>query len=205
VNAGKLVGVAAGAIGGVFGFIGIGRHRSSQHKSNSTHTAAAHHEEHHDDKHAALTLQTVALDDERRTVQRMWAAPSITSRSSSSSSSSSSSAGLVATADSYGRVLLLDTHSCTVLRMWKGLRDAHCGWLQAVERWEGGRVVEVLCDSSSSSSAEAIAAAAAATATSREGLQSGSGLRIGLYLVILAPQRGFVEVSYFKHCFIMSA
>jgi Rab3 GTPase-activating protein regulatory subunit N-terminus len=105
----------------------------------------------------------------------------------------------VATADSYGRVLLLCTHSCTVLRMWKGLRDAHCGWLQAVERWEGGRVVEVMCDSSSSSSSAEAITAAAATAASREGLQGGSGLRIGLYLVILAPQRGFVEVRNFRH------
>eukprot|EP00953_Heterococcus_sp_UTEX-ZZ885_P000284 624-Heterococcus_DN1.PRE.1 len=78
--------------------------------------------------------------------------------------------------------------------MWKGLRDAHCGWLQAVERWEGGRVVEVICDSSSSSSSAEVITAAAATAASREGLQGGSGLRIGLYLVILAPQRGFVEI-----------
>lgn len=36
---------------------------------------------------------------------------------------------LAAAADSLGRVLLMDTHKAMVLRIWKGYRDAQCGWI----------------------------------------------------------------------------
>lgn len=38
---------------------------------------------------------------------------------------------LAALTDSYGRVILLDLESCTIVRMWKGMRDAQCGWIES--------------------------------------------------------------------------
>ncbi|GAX73976.1 hypothetical protein CEUSTIGMA_g1426.t1 [Chlamydomonas eustigma] len=37
---------------------------------------------------------------------------------------------LLASVDSLGRVMLLEGRSLHVIRMWKGYRDAQCGWLQ---------------------------------------------------------------------------
>lgn len=31
--------------------------------------------------------------------------------------------------DGFGRVLLVDTRACVITRMWKGYRDAQCGWI----------------------------------------------------------------------------
>lgn len=36
---------------------------------------------------------------------------------------------LAVATDGFGRVLLIDTRACTVVRMWKGYRDAQCGWI----------------------------------------------------------------------------
>lgn len=36
---------------------------------------------------------------------------------------------LAVTTDGFGRVLLVDTRACVVVRMWKGYRDAQCGWI----------------------------------------------------------------------------
>ncbi|ORX48964.1 hypothetical protein BCR36DRAFT_328764 [Piromyces finnis] len=38
---------------------------------------------------------------------------------------------LAALTDSYGRVILLDLETCTIIRMWKGMRDAQCGWIES--------------------------------------------------------------------------
>lgn len=38
---------------------------------------------------------------------------------------------LAALTDSFGRVILLDLESCTIIRMWKGMRDAQCGWIES--------------------------------------------------------------------------
>jgi hypothetical protein len=37
---------------------------------------------------------------------------------------------LLAVADNLGRVLLVDAASMEVVRMWKGYRETHCGWLE---------------------------------------------------------------------------
>jgi hypothetical protein len=36
---------------------------------------------------------------------------------------------LAVATDGFGRVLLVDTRACVVVRMWKGYRDAQCGWI----------------------------------------------------------------------------
>ena len=85
--------------------------------------------------------------------------------------------------------------------MWKGVRDAECGWLEIVESWEGRRVASVghktrLTTAAGRSTpmppappgeATALAAAAATTPV------------IGLYLAILAPLRGRVELWRMRH------
>ncbi|KAI9105979.1 Rab3 GTPase-activating protein regulatory subunit N-terminus-domain-containing protein [Phlyctochytrium arcticum] len=38
---------------------------------------------------------------------------------------------LAAATDSLGRVSLIDTNEGEIVRMWKGMRDAQCGWLSA--------------------------------------------------------------------------
>ncbi|KAF4522485.1 hypothetical protein B566_EDAN002570 [Ephemera danica] len=71
--------------------------------------------------------------------------------------------------DSLGRVILLDTHFGTVLRMWKGYRDAQCAWIE---------VKEPLSRTSP--------AAASARTKHRP--------RVALFLVVYAPKKGIIEV-----------
>ncbi|OUM70159.1 hypothetical protein PIROE2DRAFT_1854, partial [Piromyces sp. E2] len=46
-------------------------------------------------------------------------------------SSTTGKSTLAALTDSYGRVILLDLESCSIIRMWKGMRDAQCGWIES--------------------------------------------------------------------------
>lgn len=41
----------------------------------------------------------------------------------------------VASADNFGRIMLLRQSNLQVLRMWKGYRDAQIGWVHAPDRW----------------------------------------------------------------------
>lgn len=36
---------------------------------------------------------------------------------------------LAVAVDGFGRVSLVDTRACVIMRMWKGYRDAQCGWM----------------------------------------------------------------------------
>ena len=62
-----------------------------------------------------------------------------------------------------------------------------------VERWEDGRVVEVQCTDNVDTEAES-GSMLSRLSTERQQLHNGSGIIVGLYLAILAPQRGFIEV-----------
>jgi hypothetical protein len=76
---------------------------------------------------------------------------------------------LAAMTDSLGRVLLVDLEECEIIRMWKGLRGARCGWIQEE------RIVR----------------------SSRGNSNDGAGplkKHLILYLVIYAPKRGTVEI-----------
>lgn len=79
-----------------------------------------------------------------------------------------------------------------ILRMWKGVRDAECGWLEIVESWEGRRVASV------KPKGRLTAGAAAATAATPPGEAAATPV-IGLYLAILAPLRGRVELWRMRH------
>ncbi|KAF8941205.1 Rab3 GTPase-activating protein non-catalytic subunit [Haplosporangium gracile] len=78
---------------------------------------------------------------------------------------------LAAMTDSLGRVLLVDLEECEIIRMWKGLRGARCGWLQEERIVKTGK------------------------GTSDFGDATGPTKRhLVLYLVIYAPKRGTVEI-----------
>ncbi|KAF9118547.1 Rab3 GTPase-activating protein non-catalytic subunit [Mortierella sp. 14UC] len=81
---------------------------------------------------------------------------------------------LAAMTDSLGRVLLVDLEECEIIRMWKGLRGARCGWLQEERIVNVGR-----CTGESGD------VAAGAGPTRRY---------LVLHLVIYAPKRGTVEI-----------
>lgn len=75
-----------------------------------------------------------------------------------------------------------------ILRMWKGVRDAECGWLEIVESWEGRRVAAV-------GQKPRLAAAAMAPPPG----EAAATPVVGLYLAILAPLRGRVELWRMRH------
>ena len=76
--------------------------------------------------------------------------------------------GLAALADSLGRVCLIDLNTRSILRMWKGYRDAEIGFVRAYD------------DTSSSSR--------------RRPKASGAPRKLALFIVIYAPRRGILEV-----------
>ena len=89
---------------------------------------------------------------------------------------------LIVTADDYGRVLLLDAMEFVVLRIWKGYRNAQCGWIEVgkEEAQAGGN------EERGSSGEE------------RKEAAKGGGRRCAqtaLCLCIFASRRGILEVS----------
>ncbi|GJJ73597.1 Rab3 GTPase-activating protein non-catalytic subunit [Entomortierella parvispora] len=78
---------------------------------------------------------------------------------------------LAAMTDSLGRVLLVDLEECEIIRMWKGLRGAKCGWIQEERTVRSKTPV-----------------------TNNEGAESTEKKHLLLYLVIYAPKRGTVEI-----------
>ncbi|KAK3826880.1 MAG: Rab3 GTPase-activating protein regulatory subunit N-terminus-domain-containing protein [Linnemannia elongata] len=78
---------------------------------------------------------------------------------------------LAAMTDSLGRVLLVDLEECEIIRMWKGLRGARCGWLQEERIVKTGRGMGDSGDTAGSTKRHLV-----------------------LYLVIYAPKRGTVEI-----------
>lgn len=83
---------------------------------------------------------------------------------------------LAASTDSFGRVTLIDISRGVAVRMWKGYRDAQCGWIQVTEDMHRER-------SSDHGGKRA-----------RQSIASKHGPRVALFLVIYAPRRGIIEV-----------
>lgn len=71
---------------------------------------------------------------------------------------------LVAITDSLGRIILVDTDTGLMIRMWKGYRDAQCGFMEIVE------------------------------ARNRKEHNSESSRRAGLFLIIYAPRKSILEI-----------
>lgn len=73
--------------------------------------------------------------------------------------------------DAMGRVILLNNKKGTAVRMWKGYRDAQCGWIEVTE--ERDRGVHRNVDKKSG----------------RKAL-----FRTALFLVIYAPKKGVIDI-----------
>ena len=87
----------------------------------------------------------------------------------------------------------LATHQ--ILRMWKGVRDAECGWLEIVESWEGRRVASV----GHKPRLTTATATALPTPPGEAAATVAATPVVGLYLAILAPLRGRVELWRMRH------
>ncbi|KYQ51818.1 Rab3 GTPase-activating protein non-catalytic subunit [Trachymyrmex zeteki] len=72
--------------------------------------------------------------------------------------------------DAMGRVILINNKKGIALRMWKGYRDAQCGWIEVIE--ERDRAIRRNVDKSG-----------------RKAL-----LRTALFLVIYAPKKGVIDI-----------
>lgn len=107
INMSKLVSAAASAVLGKLsqasGWLGWGGSSSPTPKDPTDMMKVA----------TNLPMST-NIPDERRTVYSLTPSPM---------------GDLAAAVDCFGRVLLLDCGSVVVRRMWKGYRDAQCGWL----------------------------------------------------------------------------
>lgn len=88
---------------------------------------------------------------------------------------------LIVTADDYGRVLLLDAMEFVVLRMWKGYRNAQCGWIEVGEE-----------DAPGGGSGENVSGEDGREAGRRGGRRCA---QLALCLCIFAARRGILEVS----------
>ncbi|XP_051155116.1 rab3 GTPase-activating protein non-catalytic subunit [Leptopilina boulardi] len=75
--------------------------------------------------------------------------------------------------DSLGRVILIDNRQGMALRMWKGYRDAQCGWIEANE--EKQRISRK-------------------ERKTNPGLVSNTQMRRALFLVIYAPKKGLIDI-----------
>lgn len=75
--------------------------------------------------------------------------------------------------DSLGRVILIDNRQGTAMRMWKGYRDAQCGWIEVNE--EKQRISRK-------------------ERKTNPGLVSHMQMRRALFLVIYAPKKGLIDI-----------
>ena len=87
------------------------------------------------------------------------------------------------TVDQIGRVVLVDTAGLRIMKMWKGYRDAHTGWITIPEH--------PLEDDS--------------TKESKEGSTSKQVRRYGNYLAILAPQRQTIQLWRVPGCILVAS
>lgn len=88
----------------------------------------------------------------------------------------------VAMTDDFGRVLLFDKATSTISRVWKGYRDAQCGWIVAVEATDPANGLET--PSTRARGPASRSASAETSATPRE----------CMFLAILAPKRQLLEI-----------
>lgn len=80
--------------------------------------------------------------------------------------------------------------------MWKGVRDAQCGWLEVAESWVGRQVSSVGANGNENQSALDFATN---KITTNDADDSAVTPVIGLYLAILAPLRGRVDIWRMRH------
>ncbi|KAI7849297.1 Rab3 GTPase-activating protein regulatory subunit N-terminus-domain-containing protein [Circinella umbellata] len=104
----------------------------------------------------------LTLEDPDRRITNISVAPASTSSQRST---------LAATTDLLGRVILWDLQSGEMVRMWKGIRDAVCGWVEISEDNSNE-----LCSN-----------------------QRNRPARVSLFLVIYSERRGLLLVFHMRH------
>lgn len=72
--------------------------------------------------------------------------------------------------DAMGRVILIDNKRGIAMRMWKGYRDAQCGWIEVEEERHSGMHKTF------------------------SKFKQASHLRSALFLVIYAPKKGVIDI-----------
>ncbi|OXU28898.1 hypothetical protein TSAR_008176 [Trichomalopsis sarcophagae] len=77
--------------------------------------------------------------------------------------------------DAMGRVILIDNKQGIAIRMWKGYRDAQCGWIEAIEERHRASTKGHHSKTSSSSTSHA-------------------QRRTALFLVVYAPKKGVIDI-----------
>ena len=80
--------------------------------------------------------------------------------------------------DAMGRVILIDNRQGVAIRMWKGYRDAQCGWIEAIEE---------KIEPSKSSSKPSI------------NNKESNRKRSALFLVIYGPKKGVIDIWSIQH------
>lgn len=109
---------------------------------------------------ATMIPAIYSLDDSNRKINQISICPP---------STSSQRQTLAATSDALGRVILWDVIEGEMVRMWKGVRDAVCGWVEAFEH-------ELYNVESTSTPPKVL-----------------------LFLVIYSSKRGFLKVFQMRH------
>lgn len=87
---------------------------------------------------------------------------------------------LSAVCDAMGRVILIDNKQGIAIRMWKGYRDAQCGWIEAVEEKHRSSIKGHHGRASTSNA-------------------SRSQRRTALFLAIYAPKKGVIDIWSIQH------
>jgi hypothetical protein len=167
--------VAGRLLGGVVGVLGFVGHRFGLSGGTSSLSAS-----HSPPPPPAVRCSPIIVDERRRVISII----------------ASPSGHLTAISDSLGRVMLVDPCTRTAVKIWKGVREGQCAFLQVAEAWSGGRVIAASCTSTKEASAEAM------NFLVRLGHDSSSMefvTVVGLYLAILAPQRGHVNIWRMRH------
>lgn len=80
--------------------------------------------------------------------------------------------------DAFGRVILIDNRQGIAVRMWKGYRDAQCGWIEVQEEKQHISRKE---------------------RKANMGIVSHAPLRKALFLVIYAPKKGLIDIWSIQH------
>ncbi|CAI2173035.1 15184_t:CDS:10 [Funneliformis geosporum] len=106
---------------------------------------------------------------------------------------------LAALTDSFGRVTLIDVEEGEIIAMYKGIRNARCGWVEAIEdddtedNDKSNEYIQIKSKNDLPSS----------TSTSSSFIEEikyrKRSKRITLFLVIYSPLRGIVEIHHMRH------
>ena len=80
--------------------------------------------------------------------------------------------------DALGRVILIENRQGIAIRMWKGYRDAQCGWIEVKEEKHHISRKE---------------------RKAKMGFDSEIPLRKALFLVIYAPKKGLIDIWSIQH------